>query len=142
MASRAATACAVSSDKLEEYFELLCSSKLHIGQVPVMALSELARLAAARLEEATREAHVDFEAQLARVCPPRRSRSFRIIRFRDAGAEPLDEPDVWNGRRKRSKRGVQLTVWDVEQLNELGLELGKRYRVSTRGAEPHMCARS
>ncbi|PWN39841.1 hypothetical protein IE81DRAFT_294234 [Ceraceosorus guamensis] len=119
-----------SNDELEDYFEQLCSAKLHIGHVPKSVLSALAELAANRLEDLKRQAQVELETRLARICPPRRSRSFRIIRFRDAGAEPVDRPDVWKGRRPRSKRGVQLTVWDVEQLNELGLELGKRYCVT------------
>ncbi|CEH17476.1 DNA recombinational repair protein BRCA2 [Ceraceosorus bombacis] len=117
----------VPSDQLDDYFEQLCSAKLHIGHVPKSMLGALAELAANRLEDLKRQAQVELETRLARICPARRSRSFRIIRFRDAGAEPVDRPDVWKGRRARSKRGVQLTVWDVEQLNELGLELGKRY---------------
>ena len=54
-------------------------------------------------------------------CPPRQVRSFRVIKFRDSHLTE-DSDDI--------HRDGQLTVWDAAELNEPGLEEGRRYIVS------------
>jgi len=68
------------------------------------------------------------QQRVAILCPPRRVRSFQVIRFRDA----MDET-VLSATSKllKSKRTTQLTVWDAAELNEeTQLVEGARYEVT------------
>lgn len=76
---------------------------------------------------------------LDRICPPRKVREFRVVRFRDARLPP---PPVQaagqangngngNGAKKKNPyaRQVQLHVWDAHQLGE-ELQEGRRFLVA------------
>lgn len=99
-----------------------------LARIPARLLPSLATLALARRARAQDEARQAAETEIAAACPPRRSRDFRVVRFEDAGLPGAE--DGWGGRRERSKRSVQLTVWDARKLGEDGLQEGKRYTVS------------
>ncbi|PWN51143.1 hypothetical protein IE53DRAFT_314445 [Violaceomyces palustris] len=87
-----------------------------------------------------------LEAELSKLCPPRKVRNFRVVKFRDARLPPPatnlsnsesrmklkegdDEAPGTMDKRRRSLRTVQLTVWDAINLGD-GLEVGRRYIVT------------
>ncbi|SNX85036.1 related to Rad51-associated protein Brh2 [Melanopsichium pennsylvanicum] len=78
--------------------------------------------------------------KLDRLCPPRKVREFRVVRFRDARLPPLPRSSAvtaqGNGNvsgAKRPKnpyaRSVQLTIWDAAQLGD-ELQEGRRFLVT------------
>ena len=66
--------------------------------------------------------YTDVTVLLQRLCPPRSTRSFQIIRIADAG--PLRHPHL---------REAQLQVWDAKQMGDKFLQEGARYQVSHAG---------
>lgn len=101
-------------------------------------ITRLLSASTARSEAMQDEARSDLDAELNRVCPPRRVRSFRVCRFTDAavsGGGPAGANNAAAGAgpgrpRKPCHRTVQLTVWDVAQLGEDMLVEGGKYRVT------------
>ncbi|KAF8688651.1 BRCA2, oligonucleotide/oligosaccharide-binding, domain 1, partial [Rhizoctonia solani] len=58
----------------------------------------------------------DMERQLAKICPPRKVRNFRVVVIKDA--RPL---------RKPTERTAQLTAWDVLAFGTDSIRVGQRY---------------
>ncbi|CAD6938114.1 unnamed protein product [Tilletia caries] len=118
---------------------------------PASLIARLQVLLRERVQADRDEAVYQAQQTLAELCPPRRTRSFRVIRFVDAAVGAEGEGDVRQGQRsnnklKRSKRMVQLTLWDAVELDErLELVEGGRYLQSWRGADvaadAYLCTR-
>lgn len=73
-------------------------------------------------------------AHLDRLCPPRKVRGFRVVRFRDARLPEPPAPPATNAgaagkKRNAHARTVQLTVWDAVQLGD-ELQEGRRFWVT------------
>ncbi|KAE8226243.1 hypothetical protein CF319_g1153 [Tilletia indica] len=90
----------------------------------------------ARAQQDREDAVLEAQRKVQELCPPRRTRSFRVIRFVDAAAAiALDGEGGGGGaggqkKLKRSKRTVQLTLWDAAELEEkVELVEGGRYLV-------------
>lgn len=77
---------------------------------------------------------------LDRLCPPRKVREFRVVRFRDARLTPSETPmqsstntnaggAATAKKRNPHARTVQLTVWDPTQLGD-ELQEGRRFLVT------------
>lgn len=74
-------------------------------------------------------------ADLDKLCPPRKVREFRVVRFRDARLPPLPPAALGNAGNGGAKtknphaREVQLHVWDAAQFGD-ELKEGKRFLVA------------
>ncbi|KAK0549094.1 hypothetical protein OC846_004205 [Tilletia horrida] len=86
-------------------------------------IERLRNLVQERIQE--EQADVAYEAQrrIQELCPPRRTRSFQVVRIRDAISPAISsEADTANGagpasdKLRRCKRTAQLTVWDAAEL--------------------------
>jgi breast cancer 2 susceptibility protein len=84
-------------------------------------LCRLSYLAAVRSDHMRRAARAGLELELNGLCPVRKVRSFRVCRFIDAREAKRKGP---------SKRTVQLTVWDLGDLDQGTLEEGATYKVT------------
>ncbi|KAK0563990.1 hypothetical protein OC861_004526 [Tilletia horrida] len=74
------------------------------------------------LEEQADVAH-EAQRRIQELCPPRRTRSFQVVRIRDAISPAISSAaDTGTGaapasdKLRRCKRTVQLTVWDAAEL--------------------------
>lgn len=100
----------------------------HAGTVPWLHSMAKAALVAEDAGAARLDAHLD------RLCPPRKVRGFRVVRFRDARLPELPAPPATNAgaaakKRNAHARTVQLTVWDAAQLGD-ELQEGRRFWVT------------
>lgn len=77
--------------------------------------------ASARYERMQSDAQAHLEHELNKTCPLRKVRSFRVCRFVDARE---------GERRKPCNRTVQLTVWDLGDMDQDTLEEGATYKVT------------
>ncbi|KAK0538936.1 hypothetical protein OC842_001133 [Tilletia horrida] len=91
-------------------------------------ISRLRSMVASRVEQERGDAAYRAQHRLQELCPPRRTRSFQVVRFRDAVEETGWTPSA---KLKRCQRTVQLTVWDAAEVSEtVDLVEGGRFVVS------------
>ncbi|KAL5640302.1 hypothetical protein ACGC1H_007540 [Rhizoctonia solani] len=76
----------------------------------------LAAAVQAKCDEAYERREEEMERELARTCPPRKVRNFRVVVIKDA--RPLQKP---------TGRVAQLTAWDVLAFEADALCVGQRY---------------
>ncbi|OCF33534.1 hypothetical protein I316_04606 [Kwoniella heveanensis BCC8398] len=109
-------------DGLESEYDDLLEAKNVLARLKGMSthhIVHLARYAQARYNQEMADQQGDIERDLAKLCPPRDVRDFRMVRFVDAQT----------GVREQFRVGM-LNVWDVRALGEGCLQEGKRYLVS------------
>lgn len=110
----------------------------------------LTSLAHERYRRAIDQHEYEMEQETDKICPPRKVRSFRLIRFRDVqpcdvaiklesgeGSEETRKPPVELGqglseKRSACRRSLLLHVWDVDKMQggKNAFVVGQKYRVS------------
>ncbi|GHJ86783.1 hypothetical protein NliqN6_3185 [Naganishia liquefaciens] len=113
-----ADASACENHELERFRNSPTKSRF-LRNLPGKAVISLFLKAQEELQSEISKAQAEVEDSIGRLCPPRSTRSFQIIRIADAG--PLRHPHL---------REAQLQVWDAKQMGDKFLQEGARYQVS------------